>query len=56
MTFSDFCRYFSQIHVCMSEKNANYISETLFCNKKNGNMFEFVVEKKGTYSIELHQE
>lgn len=40
MTYIDFCQHFSQVHYCLLHKNANYISETLFCNKKNGRLFE----------------
>jgi hypothetical protein len=43
MTFFDFCKYFIQIHVCVLYQKANYINEPIFCNKKNGSIFEFTV-------------
>jgi hypothetical protein len=55
MNFSDFCKYFSQVHFCLAEENAHYLSENLYTNKKNGSLFEFQVEKPGNYLFELHQ-
>jgi hypothetical protein len=39
MTYNDFCEQFKQIHYCLVCKNANYISEPLFCDKKHGKIF-----------------
>lgn len=55
ISYEDFCKYFSEVHFCLLEPNGNYLSEKLFLNKKNASIFEFSIEKEGSYIFEVHQ-
>lgn len=49
ITYTDFCRYFSQVHFCLLEKNGNYLSEPLYCDKKHATLYNIEIHKSAEY-------
>lgn len=55
MTYSDFCKYFVEIHFSLVQNYANYISEALHSNGKKGKLYSVSIKTPGQYMFELHQ-
>jgi hypothetical protein len=54
--FKDYCKYFSQTHICFMEEDGNYVFENYQPLKKNGSFWECQVFEVDDYIFELHQE
>jgi hypothetical protein len=54
--FKDYCRYFSQTHVCFMEEDGNYVFENFLPLKKRGSFWQCQIFEEDQYIFELHQE
>ena len=56
MSYSDFCHYFNEVHLCHMIDNPMYEVEKMYADKKHGSLYTFNVRETGNYIIELHQD